>query len=211
MRISYGQVRGSGYNARTRNTVSYAQGAQKGLTAKKKKNISVECPYFLWYAHIFNGMPTFSIYYPHLFSGMSLFSVVCPYFQCYVHIFSDTRIFSVVCPYFSRKSTFSVVGPYFSCMSMFSVVCPYFSSMRIFSVVCPYFSRMSIFSVVCPYFSHLSPFSVLFPYFQWYAHNLEPVSFIVWDNLSSLNQALKSLKETDTQATGKIYFYSGTN
>jgi hypothetical protein len=40
---------------------------------------------------------------------------------------------------------------------------------------------------------------------QWYAHNLEPVSFIVWDNLSSLNQALKSLKETDTQATGELY------
>ena len=40
-------------------------------------------------------------------------------------------------------------------------------------------------------------------FFQWYAHNLEPVSFIVWDNLSSLITALKCLKEVDTLATGQ--------
>ena len=40
MRISYGRVRSSGYNARTGNNVSmiqYAQGAQTGLTATQKK------------------------------------------------------------------------------------------------------------------------------------------------------------------------------
>lgn len=37
--------------------------------------------------------------------------------------------------------------------------------------------------------------------FKWYAHSLDPVSFIVWDNLSSLNTALKCLAETDILAT----------
>ena len=37
--------------------------------------------------------------------------------------------------------------------------------------------------------------------FKWFAHNLDPVSFIVWDNLSSLNTALKSLADNDTLAT----------
>ena len=37
--------------------------------------------------------------------------------------------------------------------------------------------------------------------FKWYAHNLEPVSFVVWDNLSSLNTALKCLRETEVVAT----------
>ena len=37
--------------------------------------------------------------------------------------------------------------------------------------------------------------------FKWFAHNLDPVSFIVWDNLSSLNTALKCLAENETLAT----------
>ena len=37
--------------------------------------------------------------------------------------------------------------------------------------------------------------------FKWFAHNLDPVSFIVWDNLSSLNAALKCLADTDSVAT----------
>ena len=37
--------------------------------------------------------------------------------------------------------------------------------------------------------------------FKWFAHNLEPVSFIVWDNLSSLNTALRCLQETEVVAT----------
>jgi len=37
--------------------------------------------------------------------------------------------------------------------------------------------------------------------FKWYAHNLDPVSFVVWDNLSSLNTALKCLKESEVLAT----------
>ena len=36
---------------------------------------------------------------------------------------------------------------------------------------------------------------------QWFAHHLEPVSFIVWDNLSSLNTALRCLQETEIVAT----------
>ena len=51
MRISYGRVRGSGYNARTGNSVSICPGAQKGLTAtqKTKKHSpfgkpGVDCP-----------------------------------------------------------------------------------------------------------------------------------------------------------------------
>ena len=37
--------------------------------------------------------------------------------------------------------------------------------------------------------------------FKWFAHNLDPVSFIVWDNLSSLNTALKCLADNETVAT----------
>ena len=37
--------------------------------------------------------------------------------------------------------------------------------------------------------------------FKWFAHNLDPVSFIVWDNLSSLNTALKCLADNETLAT----------
>jgi hypothetical protein len=37
--------------------------------------------------------------------------------------------------------------------------------------------------------------------FKWYAHTLEPVSFVVWDNLSSLNTALRSLRQTEVVAT----------
>ena len=37
--------------------------------------------------------------------------------------------------------------------------------------------------------------------FKWFAHSLEPVSFIVWDNLSSLNTALRCLQETEIVAT----------
>ena len=36
---------------------------------------------------------------------------------------------------------------------------------------------------------------------QWFAHHLDPVSFIVWDNLSSLNTALRCLQETEVVAT----------
>ena len=34
-----------------------------------------------------------------------------------------------------------------------------------------------------------------------YAHTLDPVSFIVWDNLSSLNTALRCLADTEVLAT----------
>ena len=33
--------------------------------------------------------------------------------------------------------------------------------------------------------------------FKWFAHTLAPVSFVVWDNLSSLNSALKCLQEAE--------------
>ena len=45
--------------------------------------------------------------------------------------------------------------------------------------------------------------------FQWFAHTLEPVSFIVWDNMSPLNQSIKAFKgdnngSTTALATGRF-------
>ena len=53
------------------------------------------------------------------------------------------------------------------------------------------------FKVISDYF--ITSLSLMLS--QWYAHNLEPVSFIVWDNLSSLNTALKCLQELEIVAT----------
>lgn len=37
---------------------------------------------------------------------------------------------------------------------------------------------------------------------KWYAHTLDPIHFIVWDQSSSLNGALRSLHQQE-QPTGK--------